>query len=935
MKWIFSLLLLTSIASFGQIGKGDDSTKYIRYQNQYGSRLPRLWADSVMHPPYFDTAFFKPQKPGAIMMHLDKNFYKWNGGGWAPISGGLSPSDTTNRWLNDTYMRSDSLFKYKNGAEVFVGKVGSATGDFAPLFIADTLLKPRALFVYSGESGAAGPHDTIGLSAADKAPYDRIQILNNVTKLFEPLQIGVNNNINVNFSPGYGWELELMKAMKANEVFVGDTVYLVKTARAAATIQILLDSLPTATSRIDTAIALMRKKGLYPQGYLCYSQGINNVVLNTDTATWLKSTLYYTGQERNHLGYAPIFITELLPNGALYNNTINQMPYWDGFTFVVDSAGLTFSGSHWDSLGLAKQFRRMLSLTIDTVNRRQLYTASQANVGRKGYANLSLLKVNSDIDAGGTVTANNLLRLKANLANHFIGFNAGGTSSPSGNYNTGSGFESLFSLTSGADNTANGYRSLYANNTGADNTSVGFSSLVGNTTGSGNTAIGSFSLYSNTTGNNSTAVGYGTLANANPTLGVAFGYNAMQVGTGGTGNTAVGAFSLRNVTGDYCAALGYNSLLSLTSGGYSVAVGVEALHSQTTSNHNVGVGYGVFYNNVTGARNIGMGTNAGYWSLGSSNIYIGPEAGNDNNGSRNTVIGDDAFHGPTSLSGMTILGYNVGQFATSSDELWIDNSSTTSPLLHGYFSGDSLTINGYARIRDVDSVATATGGFLFKDAITGKTKMTAAPTGTTYTFTNGLTNTSGTVSLGGTLINTTDIDNGGNLLFVHGTGEHTFRTVNGNAKFEIGTSTSSSSLSSSNSSTNLFSEINSFEGLATINAGKNGAYYNTLKLDSTGLWYIAKANVTPKTFKIDTTGQMSNDAYGSGTFTGTPAYNLQITSSGKIIEQPVASAPVVTTGTAAPATTPSKVGDIYVDTTNKKLYFATGTSSSADWTIAN
>lgn len=40
-------------------------------------------------------------------------------------------------------------------------------------------------------------------------------------------------------------------------------------------------------------------------------------------------------------------------------------------------------------------------------------------------------------------------------------------------------------------------------------------------------------------------------------------------------------------------------------------------------------------------------------------------------------------------------------------------------------------------------------------------------------------------------------------------------------------------------------------------------------------------------------------------------------------------------GTSAPASTPGKVGDIFVDTSAKKLYFATGIASSADWTIAN
>lgn len=45
MKWIYSLLLFLSIASFGQ---SDDSAKYIHYPYQYGIHIPRLWADSVL-----------------------------------------------------------------------------------------------------------------------------------------------------------------------------------------------------------------------------------------------------------------------------------------------------------------------------------------------------------------------------------------------------------------------------------------------------------------------------------------------------------------------------------------------------------------------------------------------------------------------------------------------------------------------------------------------------------------------------------------------------------------------------------------------------------------------------------------------------------------------------------------------------------------------
>lgn len=55
--------------------------------------------------------------------------------------------------------------------------------------------------------------------------------------------------------------------------------------------------------------------------------------------------------------------------------------------------------------------------------------------------------------------------------------------------------------------------------------------------------------------------------------------------------------------------------------------------------------------------------------------------------------------------------------------------------------------------------------------------------------------------------------------------------------------------------------------------------------------------------------------------------NAQIWTAGAI--------PSVISGTATPTSIPLMVGDIYVDVTNKKLYFATGTTSSSDWTIAN
>lgn len=39
----------------------------------------------------------------------------------------------------------------------------------------------------------------------------------------------------------------------------------------------------------------------------------------------------------------------------------------------------------------------------------------------------------------------------------------------------------------------------------------------------------------------------------------------------------------------------------------------------------------------------------------------------------------------------------------------------------------------------------------------------------------------------------------------------------------------------------------------------------------------------------------------------------------------------VSSGSGAPSSTPSQVGNLYVDTVGKRAYISVGTSSSADW----
>jgi hypothetical protein len=48
-----------------------------------------------------------------------------------------------------------------------------------------------------------------------------------------------------------------------------------------------------------------------------------------------------------------------------------------------------------------------------------------------------------------------------------------------------------------------------------------------------------------------------------------------------------------------------------------------------------------------------------------------------------------------------------------------------------------------------------------------------------------------------------------------------------------------------------------------------------------------------------------------------------------------AGAPIISSGSGAPSGSPTKVGDIYIDTTGDNAYIAVGTSSSSDWEVSN
>src|SRR5207237_10672673 len=76
--------------------------------------------------------------------------------------------------------------------------------------------------------------------------------------------------------------------------------------------------------------------------------------------------------------------------------------------------------------------------------------------------------------------------------NNAWGFSA--LNASKGNYNTGVGFEALFTNTTGDQNTGLGYGSLYYNTTGTNNIAEGYLAGYHLTTGSNNIDIGNWGV---------------------------------------------------------------------------------------------------------------------------------------------------------------------------------------------------------------------------------------------------------------------------------------------------------------------------------------------------------------------------------------------------------------------------------------------------------
>jgi len=279
--------------------------------------------------------------------------------------------------------------------------------------------------------------------------------------------------------------------------------------------------------------------------------------------------------------------------------------------------------------------------------------------------------------------------------NSFVGIDAG-IQNTDGNYNSFLGYQTGYRSIIGDYNVFLGYQSGY-NNTASNNSFIGYHSGFNNTTGQFNAFMGDRAGYSNSTGGNNVFIG--NCAGFSSDIGinnVFIGFEAGYSNDWGTQNVFIGYQAGHSVFGN--------------SG--NVFLGNWAGRDHNQGYGNVFVGDNAGRDHITGDRNTYIGESAGAKADGSDNLFIGYLVGENNttghhniffgNGSgqknetgyNNICMGEYTGRDLVSGIGNVFIGHNAGMTQTNSNKLFIDNSSTTSPLIWGDFNLNYVNING-------------------------------------------------------------------------------------------------------------------------------------------------------------------------------------------------------------------------------------------------
>ncbi|KKK46694.1 hypothetical protein LCGC14_3162680, partial [marine sediment metagenome] len=221
---------------------------------------------------------------------------------------------------------------------------------------------------------------------------------------------------------------------------------------------------------------------------------------------------------------------------------------------------------------------------------------------------------------------------------------------------------------------------------GDDNIGLGTNACDSITAGSGlhNVCIGQDAGTALTTGDDS----------------VIIGVDAGKVLTTEANNTLIGYKAGEDLIDPDNVIIGYLAASNALDARQNVIFGSLAVSSGILQgDRNVFIGYQVANSTTSAIDNVVIGNTAAGSGVftGGRNVFVGMDAGKVvTSADENVLIGNDAGKALTTGDNNVFLGESAcATLTTESDQLCIDSTNTTTPLIQGNFSTDSLTTNAF------------------------------------------------------------------------------------------------------------------------------------------------------------------------------------------------------------------------------------------------
>ena len=168
------------------------------------------------------------------------------------------------------------------------------------------------------------------------------------------------------------------------------------------------------------------------------------------------------------------------------------------------------------------------------------------------------------------------------------------------------------------------------------------------------------------------------------------------------GSVFIGQRAGYNAFGNTNVFIGWLSGENHGSSRDNVFIGPEAGRNSSTGGNNVFIGGRAGKENGSGNGNTLIGYFSGTTSLGSGNTFLGSETGIVNTtGHSNTFIGFKAGNSSITDSLNVFIGYEAGSTQMVSNRLFIENSSSDTPLIYGEFDNNKVQVNGSLKITDI------------------------------------------------------------------------------------------------------------------------------------------------------------------------------------------------------------------------------------------